>query len=162
MTQIEPYRPPAEATAYPLKLEVNGATYVLAQGDGHQVVDSYRQTYIQPAQAPVGPVLNGVQQVWTPQGYVPSQYAAVQAPYHAHPANPPWLRNHYTRATGILIGAACIGTVLFIVIAALLTLVTWAMANLMTIALTIIMVFFGGMMLLGKLASARHGHPIRR
>jgi hypothetical protein len=61
-----------------------------------------------------------------------------------------------------LIGAACIGVVLFIVTAALFTLVTWALANLMAIAVTVVIVFFGGLILLGKLASVRHGHPIRR
>src|SRR5581483_5227656 len=92
----------------------------------------------------------------------PPPYHQYQAHYLALAANLPWIRNHYTRGTGILIAAGCIGAVLFIVAAALFTLVTWALANLMAIGVTVIIVFFGGLVLLGKLASARHGHPIRR
>jgi predicted phage tail protein len=143
MTVIEPYRRPEEAIGYPLRLEVNGQTYILAQGE-HQVI---------PAAVPQGPVVNGVQHIWTPHGY---------QPYHAHAAHPPWLRNHYTRGTGILIGAACIGVVLFVAAAALFAVVSWALANLMAIGVTLLMLFVGVMVLLGGLTKARHGHPMRR
>lgn len=148
MTQIEPYRPPPDATAFPLRLEVNGATYVLAQGDGHQL-DAYG--YQQTARLPV---LNGVPQTWTPNGY---------QPYHAHPASPPWLRNHYTRGTGLLIGAACIGTVLAVVAIAIYAVVVAAIAHALAIGVALLVVFVGLMILLrGGLAYSRHGHPIPR
>jgi hypothetical protein len=151
MTQIEPYRRPEEAIGYPLRLEVNGQTYVLAQGE-HQIVPAQSQNHYPPA-VPQGPVVNGVQHIWTPHGY---------QPYHAHAAHPPWLRNHYTRGAGTLIGAACIGVVLFVAAAALFKVVSWALANLMAIGVTLLMLFVGVMILLGGLAKARHEHPMRR
>lgn len=160
MATIEPYQPPRDATAFPLRLDVNGATYVLAQGDGHQVDEfGYRQTL----QHPIGPVVSGVQYARTAQGYRPLHEAQAQgymspAPYHVDPGHPPWLRNHYTRGTGILIGASAIGVVLFIAAAALYAIVTWALANLMAIGGAIILIFVGLMILLGGITKARHGH----
>lgn len=149
MTQaVQPYQePPRELPHPPTEFNLGGHRYVLIPTEQSPLPVPQHQ----------GPVINGIPHVPGPHGYQP-----YRAPYHAHPANPPWLRNHYTRGTGILIGAACIGVVLFIVTAALFTLVTWALANLMAIAVTVVIVFFGGLILLGKLASVRHGHPIRR
>lgn len=132
------------------------------------LVTTEQQAPVVPYQHHQGPVIGGVPYVMTHEGYRPVHqaqalgYSHNPAPYHAHAAHPPWMRNHYTRSTGILIGAACIGTVLFIVVASLYTLAVWAVAHLMAIAFTVIFVFFGGMVLLGKLATARHGHPIKR
>jgi len=147
---VQPYQePPSQLPVPPTEFNLGGHRYVLVTASETQQAPAPYQHQ--------GPIINGVPHVPGPHGYQP-----YQAPYHAHPANPPWLRNHYTRGTGILIAAGCIGAVLFIVAAALFTLVTWALANLMAIAVTVIIVFFGGLVLLGKLASARHGHPIRR
>jgi hypothetical protein len=158
---IQLYQEPAtQLPGPPTEFNLGGNKYVL--------VSPEQQAPVVPYQHHQGPVIGGVPYVMTHEGYRPIHqahslgYGHGPAPYHAHSAHPPWLRNHYTRGTGILIGAACIGTVIFIVIAALFTLATWALAHLMAIALTVLSIFFGGLILLGKLASARHGHPIRK
>ena len=157
MTQaIQPYKePPQQLPGPPTEFNLGGHKYMLVPTEQPQLPAAHQ-----------GPVINGVPHIFGPQGYRPMHEAQAQGyvptPYHAHSAHPPWLRNHYTRSTGILIGAACIGVVLFIVFAALFALVTWALANLMSIAVTVIVIFFGGTIILGKMASMRHGHPIRR
>lgn len=156
---IQPYQgAPTQLPGPPTEFNLGGNKYVL--------VPAEQQAPVVPYQHPQGPIVSGVPHVMTHEGYRPVHQAQAlgyfQAPYHAHPAHPPWLRNHYTRGTGFLIGAACIGVVLFIVTAALYALAVWAVAHLMAIAFAILMIFFGGMILLGRLATAKHGHPIRR
>lgn len=151
---IQPYQDtPNQLPGPPTEFNLGGNKYVLVPAEQQAPVVPHMSM-------PHGPIINGVLHVPGPNGYQP--YQIPQAPYHAHPGHPPWLRNHYTRGTGFLIGAACNGVVLFIVAAALFAIVTWAMANLLAIGITVLVVFFGGMAILGKIASMKHGHPMRR
>lgn len=160
MTQLEPYQPPQDAVGFPLRLDVNGQTYVLVQGDHNQTIQPHHQPPIQ-----YGPRLNGVQQIWTPQGYRPAQdimpYQS-DRPYHAHPGHPPWLRNHYTRGTGMIVGGAAIGVVLLCAGIAFFAVVTWVMAHAIQIGMALLSGFVGLMILLAGITKMRHGHPMRR
>lgn len=143
MTQIEPYRPVQQQLPEPPSMfELGGHKYMLVPQDQQAVVPTPKLTHI-----------NGVPHSWTPNGYQP-----YQPPYHAHPAHPPWMRNHYTRGTGFLVAAAGIGLVLTCVGIAFYAVVVAVLANALAIGLTLVMVLIGTLILMGGITKMRHGH----
>lgn len=148
MTQIEPYRPVQHQLPEPPSMfELGGHRYMLVPQEQQPAVS------VPAPSMPAGPRINGVLHTWTPQGYQP-----YQAPYHAHPAHPPWLRNHYSRGTGFLVAAGAIGLVLACVAIAFYAVIIAVMAHALAIGLTLVMVLVGVLILMGGVTKMRHGH----
>ncbi len=159
--QVEPYSQEV-ITPIPTTVVVGGEQYILAsQGRPAQnlPVPAAQQHNLQ-HQVPRSDVarINGVEHLRTAEGWRP-----LPSPYAPDPSQvPSWLKHPYTKGYGLLVAAAVMGVLTFIIGAALFAVVTLALANLVAIGTTILLIFVGGLVFMAFLTKARHGHAPSR
>lgn len=151
--QIEPYQQEV-ITPIPTMVTVAGETYVLASRDGQAQnlpVPAAQQHALQ-HQVPRTEIahINGVEHIRTAEGW---------RPYAANPGQvPAWIKHPYTKGYGMLVGAAAMGVSLVVLAIALYAVVIAALAHALAIGLVVVVVFVGGLVFMGQLTKARHGH----
>jgi hypothetical protein len=100
----------------------------------------------------------------THEGYRPIHqaqalgYSHGPAPYHASPWAPPWVKNHYTRTMGILIGGSTFAIVIAVLGIGAYAIVSAAVHAAFMIGMVMFTFFIGTLMFLGALTRVKHGH----
>lgn len=159
---IEQYKePPTQEviTPIPTIVTVAGEQYVLAsRGQNLPLPAPHLQHQVPRAEVAR---INGVEHARTAEGWRPIEPTA--SPYAPNPGQvPSWIKHPYTKGYGLLLAAGIMGTLLACVAVALFTLVTAVMAHALQIGMTILVIFVGGLVFLGALTKARHGHAPSR
>jgi hypothetical protein len=155
--QIEPYQQQEVITPIPTVVTVAGETYVLASRSGQMQnlpIPAAQQHALQ-HHVPRAEVahINGVEHVRTAEGW---------RPIGSTSPGPTWIKHPYTKGYGMLIGAAAMGVSLVVLAIALYAVVMAAVAHAFAIGLVVIVVFVGGLVFMGQLTKARHGHAPSR
>lgn len=162
---VDKYFPPRDVVTHPVTpttIVVDGAQYILASNSQQQsgtlaVQDNTLQHHL-----PSGVInYNGQPHIATPTGLTPYNPSFPYAPDSGQV--PGWIKHPYSKGFGIFVGASIMGVFLLCLGIALYTLVITVIANALAIGLTIVVIFIGGIVLLGALTKSRHGYnPGRR
>jgi hypothetical protein len=155
---LEPYRPPQEViTPIPTTITVAGETYILAPRDGQSqnLPIPVAQQHALQHHVPRAEVahINGVEHIRTAEGWRPMPSAGAASA---------WIKHPYTKGYGMFVAAAAMGVSLAVLAIGLYAVIMVAVANALAIGLVIIVIFVGGLVFMGQLTKARHGHAPSR